>query len=339
MYGFHVESGTLDALIQRFQERSTKNPQDGAAWMILGLIESQRGRDAAAVEAFSKATAAAVNDPLAAYYLGQCQVLIGQPDQAVKAFELALTRKPAQADLLEIFQALGRVHQRAQRTEEALKVWSRLEKLFPNDARVQEQIAAALAEENQSGLALPRYEKLIQLTKDDYRKAVYRIEAAELKVKLNRSQEAIGDLEKLLATLNPSSWLHREVRRKIDDVFLRTDDQDGLAKYYLASVTKNAEDVDGMARLARILARQGRVPEAQVWLDKALKLAPTRKELRQTFIEQLVEDQRFSEAIAQYELLDKAEPNNPDILREWGKLILRETGKSKEDRLKLAEKV
>jgi tetratricopeptide (TPR) repeat protein len=338
VYGFHVESGTLDALIQRFQERTTKTPQDGMAWMILGLMESQRGRDAA-VEAFSKAAAASTNDPLPAYYLGQSQVLVGQPDQAVKAFELALTRKPAQADLLEIFQALGRVHQRAQRTDEALKVWARLENLFPNDARVQEQIAAALAEENQSALALPRYEKLIQLTKDDYRKAVYRIEAAELKVKLNRSQEAIGDLEKLLATLNPSSWLHREVRRKIDDVFLRTDDQDGLAKYYLASVTKNPEDVDGMARLARILSRQGRVPEAQVWLDKALKLAPTRKELRQTFIEQLVEDQRYTEAIAQYELLDKAEPNNPDILREWGKLILRETSKPKEDRLKLAETV
>jgi tetratricopeptide (TPR) repeat protein len=339
VYGFHVESGTLDILVQRFQERTVKNPQDGVAWMILGLIESQRGRDAAAVEAFSKATAASPNDPLPAYYLGQSQVLVGQPDQAVKGFELALTRKPAQADLLEIFQALGRVHQRAQRTQEALEVWARLEKLFPNDARVQEQIAAALAEENQSALALPRYEKLIQLTKDDYRKAVYRIEAAELKVKLNRSQEAIGELEKLLATLNPSSWLHREVRRKIDDVFLRTDDQDGLAKYYLASVTKNPEDVDGMARLARILARQGRVPEAQVWLNKALKLAPTRKELRQTFIEQLVEDQRYTEAIAQYELLDKAEPNNPDILRDWGKLILRETSKPKEDRLKLAETV
>ncbi|MDB5388547.1 MAG: tetratricopeptide repeat protein, partial [Planctomycetaceae bacterium] len=338
VYGFYVETGALEQLIKRYQDRAAKDPKDSAAWTIVGLIESQRGRDAAAVEAFSKAADAA-RDPLPAYYLGQSLVLVGQPDRAVKAFELALSRKPVPADLLEIFQALGRVHQRAQRTAEALEVWTRLEKLFPNDARVQEQIAASLAEEGQSALALPRYEKLIQVTKDDYRKSVYRIESAELKVKLNRSQEAIGDLEKLLATLNPSSWLHREVRRKIEEVFLRTDDQDGLSKYYQSSLIRNPEDVDAMARLARILARQGRVPEAQIWIDKALKLAPARKELRQTFIEQLVDDQRYADAIAQYELLDKADPNNPDFLREWGKLVLRDTKIPKAERLKAAEKI
>ena len=53
--------------------------------------------------------------------------------------------------------------------EEALAVWTRLEKLFPNDARVQEQIAATLVEEGQPAQALPRYEALAKLTNDDYR--------------------------------------------------------------------------------------------------------------------------------------------------------------------------
>jgi tetratricopeptide (TPR) repeat protein len=336
IYGFHVESGTLDQLVGRYQEKA-KDTKDGMAWMILGLIESQRGRDAAAVEAFTKAAAASPKDAMPSYYLGQSLVLVGQPDQAVAAFEEAISRKPNQNDLLEIFQALGRVHQRAQRSKEALEVWARLEKLFPGDARVQEQIAASLVEEGQHAQALPRYEALVKLTKDDYRKSVYRIEAAEIKVKLNRSQEAIAELEKLLATLNPTSWLHREVRRKIEEVYLRSDDQSGLATYYEGWLQKNPEDVDAMARLARLLARQARVPEAQAWLDKALKLAPSRKELRQSFIQQLVEDQRYTDAIAQYEVLDKAEPNNPDTLREWGKMILRDTTISKEERLKKAE--
>lgn len=338
IYGFHVESGTLDQLVGRYQEKA-KEAKDGAAWMILGLIESQRGRDAAAVEAFTKAAAASPKDAMPSYYLGQSLVLVGQPDRAVAAFEEAITRKPAQNDLLEIFQALGRVHQRAQRSKEALDVWARLEKLFPGDTRVQEQIAASLVEDGQHAQALPRYEALVKLTKDDYRKSVYRIEAGEIKVKLNRSQEAIADMEKLLATLNPTSWLHREVRRKIEEVYLRTDDQSGLATYYEAWLQKNPEDVDAMARLARLLARQARVPEAQTWLDKALKLAPSRKELRLSFIQQLVEDQRYSDALAQYEVLDKAEPNNPDTLREWGKMILRDTTLSKEERLKKAEVV
>ncbi|WP_254508225.1 DUF1583 domain-containing protein [Anatilimnocola floriformis] len=338
IYGFYVESGQLEALVKRFTDRTTKSEQDHNAWMILGLIEAERGRDAVAVDAFTKAVATS-KTALPAFYLGQLLVLVGQPEKAVEALELAIERKPLATDQLEVYRALGRVHQRAQRTKEALQVWERLEKLYPNDARVQEQIAATLVEEAQPALALPRYETLVKLTKDDYRKSVYRMEVADLKVKLNRSKEAVSDLEGLLATLNPTSWLHREVRRKIDDVYLRTDDQDGLAKYYEGWVNTHPEDIDAMARLARLLARQARVPEAKNWLDKALKLAPTRKELRLAFIEQLVEDQRFTEAGQQYEQLDKLDPNNPDYLRNWGKLILRDTSRTKEARLAEAEKI
>lgn len=339
IYGYHIETGSIDALAQRYADRTTKDPKDGTAWMIRGLVEAQRGRDALAVENFTKAAELLTENAMAPYYLGQSLVLVGQPDKAVEAFEQAIARKPAQADSLEIFQSLGRVHQRAQRTQEALACWTRLEKLFPNDARVQEQIAATLVEEGQPALALPRYEALIGMTKDDYRKSSYRIEAAELKVKLNKSQEALGDLETLLATLNPTSWLYRDVRRRIDEVFLRTDNYDGLAKYYEGWCAKNPEDVDAMARLARTLAKQARVPEAQVWLDKALKLAPSRKELRLAFIDQLVDDQRYPEALAQYQELDKADPNNPDLLRDWGKLILRDTSRPKEQRKTEAEAV
>src|SRR5262249_40863090 len=67
-------------------------------------------------------------------------------------------------------------------------------------------------------------------------------------------------------------------------------------------------------------------------LDRALKLAPSRKELRLAFIEQLVGDQRYAEAIKQYVELDKADPNNPDYLRDWGKLVLRDTSRSKAER-------
>ena len=55
------------------------------------------------------------------------------PTRAAEAFERALTRKPARTDLLDIYQALGRVHQRAHRNDRALAVWDRLEKAFPDE--------------------------------------------------------------------------------------------------------------------------------------------------------------------------------------------------------------
>ncbi len=159
VYGYHVERGSLDAFIKSYQDRLAKNPKDGAGWLILGLLEGQRGQDAAAVAAFRQAETTRPDDPLPSYYLGQALVLVGQPEQAAGAFERALERKPARNDLLEIFQALGRVYQRTQKNDQALQVWNRLEALFPNDARVQEQIASALAEENQPAQALPRFER------------------------------------------------------------------------------------------------------------------------------------------------------------------------------------
>jgi tetratricopeptide (TPR) repeat protein len=248
-------------------------------------------------------------------------LLVGQPDAAAAAFERAIERKPARTDLLDIFQALGRVYQRAQRTEQALGVWNRLEKLFPDDERVQEQIAATLAEEGQHEPALKRYEVLARASMDPYRQALFHMEAAELKVRLGRTKDALTELEQLYGRLNPDSWLHREVRRKVEQVFLRNDDVNSLTKYYEGWLGKNPEDLDSIARLAHHLAGQGRVQDARTWLTKALKLSPSRKALRLAFIEQLVADQKFAQAIEQYQELDKSEKNNPDYLREWGRLI------------------
>ena len=300
IYGFHVERGSLDQLIRRYRQRAQKEPMDGAASMVVGLLESQRGKDADAAAAFRQAEKRLPSNALASYYLGQSLVMIGQPDAAAEAFERAIVRKPGRTDLLDIFQALGRVYQRAQRSDKALTVWSRLEQLFPDDRRVQEQIAATLAEEGQYDQALPRYEKLARASRDPYQKATFRMESAELKVRLKQTAKALADFESLLGELNPDSWLHREVRHKIEDVFLRNDDQAGLAKYYQGWVEKNPGDIDAVARLARTLSTQGRLPEARVWLEKAIAKAPSRRQLRQALIEQLVFEQKFDEAAAQY---------------------------------------
>ena len=145
IYAFHVERGSLDSTIAAYREKADKGigGQGGkgrenaaaATWMIVGLLESLRGQEAAALEAFELAERLDGANVLASYYLGQTLVLVGQSDKAVEAFERAIQRQPARADLLEMFQALGRVHQRMARADKALDVWNRLEQQFPNDER------------------------------------------------------------------------------------------------------------------------------------------------------------------------------------------------------------
>ncbi len=339
VYGHHVEFGTLDAFIAGLKEKTATNVKDGTSWMLRGLFESQRGQDGDAVDAFRQAETNRPTDALASFYLAQSLLRVGQNEEAIAAFERAIERKPQRSDLLEVFQQLGRVHQRAQRTEEALKVWTRLEALFPDDPRVLEQIAVILTEEGDNAQALTRYERLAKLVKDDYRKTMCLIAVAELKIKTAQKDSGISDLEKVMAELDPDSWIYKDVRRRIDDVFLRSGDQDSLVKYYQKWLEAHPEDVEGMARLARFLAQSARIPEATQWMEKALKLAPSRTDLRKSFIDQLVDDQRIPEAIKQYEQLAAAAPGNPDFLREWGKLALKDKTKDVELRKQEAVRI
>lgn len=325
LYGFHVERGTLPDLVDSYRQRTEADPNDGTAWMILGLLEAQRGQDAAAVIAFRQAQEKLPEEPLASYYLGQALVLVGQPDAAAQAFEECIKRKPSRNDLLEAFQALGRVYQRSQRHDEALKVWDRLESIFPDDLRVKEQIATTLAEEGQHEQALKRFEELVKLAEgDDYRQVSFQMQAADLQVRLGKQDDALARFEKLLGRLKPDSWLHREVRRKIEEVFLRNDNLEGLATYYEKWIEKNPEDIEAISRLAWSLSNQGRAAEAMTWYEKALERAPSNVGLRLSLIEQLVHDKQFDRAVEQYEKLDEIDRNNPDYIREWGLLILKD---------------
>ena len=339
VYGHHVEFGSLDAFLSSLQQQTKQDPDNGQKWMLLGMFEAQRGNDAAAAEALTMADHLRPEDSMASYYLGQAQLRTGQSEEAIASLERAIERKPARADLLEIFQTLGRVHQLAQRTDEAMKVWTRLEALFPDDPRVLEQIAVTLAEEGQPAAALERYQKLSTLVRDDYRRVIYQVTAAELTIKTGDRAQGIQSLETVLADLNPESWLYRDIRRRIEDVFLRSGDQDSLVRYYQKWLESHPEDVEGMTRLARFLATSARVPEATEWMEKALTLAPSRTDLRKAFIDQLVNDQRFPEAIQQYEQLVAVAPGNPDFLRDWGKLVLRNKELPEADRKARAAKI
>ncbi|WP_422924867.1 DUF1583 domain-containing protein [Singulisphaera sp. PoT] len=339
IYGYHVERGSIDAFLKPYQDRVAKDPEDGAAWLILGLFESQRGRDAAAVAAFKQAEAKRAADPLPCYYLGQALILTGQPEAAAEALERAIARKPTRADMLEIYQALGRSYQRTRQNEKALAVWNRLEAQFPNDLRVKEQVADALAEEAQPAQALTRYEALAKAVKDKYRQVRFQMEAAELKVRLARSAEALDDFERMLGQLNPDSWLYREVRRKIEEVFLRNDDLAGLAAYYERWIKKTPDDVEAFSRLGKTLANQGRTADALVWFEKAVKLAPSRRELRKALIDQLIQDGKYADASKQYEEIHKADPKNLDVVREWGQVLLKDETKPEAARKQTASEI
>ena len=191
VYGYHVGRGSLDEFCESLESDANAD-NNGNLWLILGMVQMQRGQDALAAASLEKAETLLPAEPLASYYLGKTLVLLGEVDKAANAMRRAIQRKPPRPDMLAVFQDLGRIYQRTGRNAEALDVWKQLESLFPGDSRVQEEIASILAEEGALEAALERYTALAAKLKDRFRQIEMAIRAAQLKAQLGKTNEALA---------------------------------------------------------------------------------------------------------------------------------------------------
>lgn len=339
IYGHHIDRGTLDEFIKSLTDEMAADDADGSSAMIMGLIESRRGRDTAARKAFETAEQKRPTDPMASWYLGQSLVAIGEVDSAAEALERSLSRNIPRAVQEKVFQMLGRIYQRGQRSEKAIQLWQRFEQAFPDDDRVQEQIASIQIEENQLEEALVRYERMAAKSTDPYKRVQFGIKAADLKLKLGKTNDGLSMFESLLQDLKPSSWLYNDVRDRIEKSFLRTDDYAGLVNYYEKWIDTHPDDVDAMSRIGKYLAIQGRTTDAETWYTKAIQKAPSDPKLRLALIEQLIGDEKYPDAIQQYEQLAEIDRGNPDHIERWGMLYLRHPDLGKSAQQEKAAKV
>jgi len=335
VYGYHVQSGTLDEILEQLGSDIESGAEDaGAKAMLLGLMQLQRGSDAAAAESLATAERLRPDDAVASYQLGKSLLLVGRGDAAAEAFERAIERKPARNEALPVFTELGRIYSRSQQTEKALAVWTRLEKAFPGDVRVGEQIAQTLAEEGQNEAALQRFETLAQKTAstDDARSIGYRIAAAELKRKVGRFDDALTDFESLLTRLRPSSWLHSDVQRRIEAGFLRSGDYSALAGYYAKQVDKQPDALELRLRLGQVQSKAGLLDDAEKTLRATVALAPTQTEPRLALVDLLQATANHAGAAEQLRILVQQDSENPDYLIRLGSTILEDSEKPKATR-------
>jgi tetratricopeptide (TPR) repeat protein len=322
VYDFHLERGSLDQFLSQQRSLISVSDSTGVACLLVGLFETKRGNHREASRAFQLAEERRTRDATASWLLGRSLLELQQAEDAATALERALERSPQKADLLLIFQDLGRAYRRSRQTGKANAVWQRMESQFPSDVRVKEQIATTLLEEGDPEAAVVRFGELSKLHRDPYLKTQSAITAADIKLQLGRRDEALRDLEEQLQTLDPDSWLALDIRRRIEQSFLRNNDEAGLVSYYETWLQNHPDDLNIMASLGHALALQGRGLDAQNWYRKALEKAPQDIPLRKSLVQQLVRDHFYEEAMTHYQKLHEIDPGNNEHLREWGLSIL-----------------
>lgn len=338
VYGYHVQNDSLDQL----QQQLTADPDSddaGQRQMIWGLIQLQRGRSADAATILSAAESKLEQDAACSFYLGRAYLAVGQTEKAAAAMERAIERGPARAEALPMFTELGRIYSRAGENEKSLSVWTRLEKLFPGDTRVGGQIARTLAEEGNFTDAKSRYEQLSKTARKPDDKIAFSVQAAEMRRRTGESDEAMLDLERILARLRPGSWLYTDVRNRIEAGFLRSGDYDALAEYYKKQLAGRPDDLALQTRLSRIMITAGRLEEAKALLESAIESAPDDADARLTLIDVLVNQNNVAGAANQFKELAKRDSKNPDYLIRWGQVLLDDSETPLEERRNAAAKI
>ncbi len=219
-FEYHQERGTAGdiAAILRSEaaQQSLGADAQHARWTLVGLLESKLGSNADAIESYLKAVKLSPSHSLPSFYLGQCYLLVGESSLAVEAFEQAIKAKPSRADMLEIYEHLGRTHQRELNPEQALSVWKRMEYEFPEDVRVLERIATTCTEENEHKLAISYYQRLVPLTTDVYKKTLFRVEAAEYAIQAERPDDSIVLLQRAAGIAINQDQMNLIIHRKMD---------------------------------------------------------------------------------------------------------------------------
>ncbi|MEP3478448.1 MAG: tetratricopeptide repeat protein [Fuerstiella sp.] len=330
VYGFHVRNGSLDRFLTSLQtvpdqvagEKTLASADTGASLMILGLIQLQRGKSDAAVQALKQAEGLRPSDAVCSFYLGKAYLALNKTELAAEALERAIQRRPTRHEAIPIFTELGKLYGRAGASKKALAVWHRLEQQFPGDHRVAGQIAATLAEDGNLNEALTRFELLANSARRDNDKINFAIQAAEIKRRLGNTKQATQDLETILDRLRPGSWLHTDVLNRIEDGFLKSGELNALADYYQDRLNSDVDNLELMIRLGRIFVSIGQLDDGKKTLQAAVARAPNDTDVRLALIDILVRQDDASAAATQYEQLAKQDPSNPDYLLKWGQLLL-----------------
>ena len=145
-----------------------------------------------------------------------------------------------------------------------------------------------------------------------------KLAAAEQKLQLGRTDEALADFEALLSEFSDGSWRNRSVRDRIERLLTERGKETALTDYYENRLKNHPDDLETTRRLANAFLKQGRIGDAITTLTAALKKAPSDLALRLTLIDALKRRSAFDELDAQYVEMQKFDPENPEPFVQQG---------------------
>jgi Flp pilus assembly protein TadD len=264
------ESADLDGALTELQKVTAMQPRHLAARRTLALIYAAKGDTIDLAAELERVQDLAPEDIDVKLDLGSAYQRMGSNDRAIQTYEEVLKRQPKNIQALKL---LGDCYRRRNTPEDAIVAYQRVMKLAPNDPRPYFLLGAAYTEAGNETRA----------------EAVFQ-EAQQFRRYLGEAWINLGSLAFRRGDLSKATWyLSRAIARapmrpkahyNYALVLSAKKERDRALDELKIAGDLDPEDADIRYLAGVILLRQGRLDEAKVMFEEALKRKPDHADAR-----------------------------------------------------------
>jgi tetratricopeptide (TPR) repeat protein len=274
-----LEEKELESLKPELELRAKEG---GAAdWRLLAVFHEHSGDEEAALKALDEAVKLSPEDAATRLARGKALGAALRFDGALEDLALASKDKALEVEASTL---RGKLLARAGRPAEAVKAWQELIAANPADEGLKEDLIELEIGEGMLDEAVTAARELAAKTEDPYKKALRRLQVAEILAQAGKKDESLAEYREVFAVSADGSWLEREVLARAGALFGREDDSAGLKEFLAALREAYPRRVAVKKEAAKSLLAAGEGDEAVAMFREVLKVLPGDREVREEFI-------------------------------------------------------
>ena len=311
VYAHYQKTAGVEALEKRWAAFAENQPEQRAAWQLLAALAADRaGRDEVAAEGMARAAKSGADDYRILMAVTDHYLRLGELDEALAVLDQALALDVPPLDQLDLQRKQARTLARNLQDNEAAAAWLALANSDEADDLLVEEAAEALLEMGQYESAAEQFERLREMAaRNPFKQVQAMMRLATVSERQNEMETALDYYESALPLVSETSWMHHEVRTRIEDLYRRRDDLPGLIAYYEGWLEEHPKDVSVVRRLSDVQFEMGNQQEGLNGLRDAAELAPENREIQVQLAERLLDQDAFDEAALILEKVVAADPS------------------------------
>jgi cellulose synthase operon protein C len=312
---YRDRDGKIAALVTDFEARAAQAGADQyAATVALAGLYKIDGRSEDAIAAYEHAVALKGDDAAALLALAHLHEERGEVAPARAGYERALSLQTAQADKEQTLRTLMSLSLDAKDWDAAKKFHRDLLKLEPTSLFVRGELGRELYSRGEYVRAEVELKDVVAAAAGDNRALAPALkELGRAQAKAHENAEALATLKRALAASGAETALRAEIYAIVTEIY-RADQQLPVLVKQLED--EHPDDFGRLALLGALYEETGDSAKAIVTFKRALALNPRQIDLRLRMVRLLQANGDLDAAIAEYEALIRAAPNNPQFVFE-----------------------